>query len=296
MFFFCHKFAAFILFFALIFMSGCSKQQPEEKNNKTQIETEPSNPATNEVAVNEFSPLDRQVHDYFQMIGEDLETKNGIEKGEALGSIATSKEFKKTIFEVCRIYDRIENPKMNIHLTDAEIDTLNLKRFKDIGFVERGGVWYFDNQIVNMGSPLPTPDSMKPKQPDENKHLDVTMEAEATVSDLKTLQIKGRTNLPDETEVMIFISCPEIGYEAGDKATVTNGRFESSSFSNSKRPLNRLEDGQYIIEITTPTVQVLNESVKKILGEGGRNMTGKLVKFDAVLGNRMIYTKKVSVQ
>ena len=294
--FYCNKFAALILYFVLVFTNGCSKHQQVQTDTTQPIETQTTNVATNETTANEVSPLDRQIHDYFQIIGEDLEGKYGIEKGEALGSIATAKEFKKTIIEVCRIYGQIENPKMNIHLSDAEIDALNIKRFKDIGFVEREGVWYFENQIVNMGNPLPTPESMKPQQPDENKQFEVTMEAKATISDLKTLQVKGKTNLPDQTDVMIHISCPENGYEAGDKAVVMGGSFESSSFSNSKRPLNRLEDGQYIIEITTPTVQVLDSSVKKVLGEDGKNMTGKLIQFDSILGNRMIYTTSVNVQ
>jgi hypothetical protein len=285
------------LYFVLVFTNGCSNHQNADQTGRTQSnEVQTSNAATNETTANEVSPLDRQIHDFFQITGEDLQTRYGADKGEALASIATAKEFKKTIFEVCRIYDRIENLKMNIHLSDAEIDALNIKRFKDIGFVEREDVWYFENQIVNMGNPLPTPESMKPQQPDENKQLEVTMETEVTVSDLKTLQVKGKTNLPDQTDVMIYISCPENGYEAGDKAVVMGGRFESSWFSNSRRPLNRLEDGQYIIEITTPTVQVLDPSVKKVLGEDGRNMTGKLIQFDSVLGNRMIYTTKVYVQ
>src|ERR1017187_3953720 len=280
---FCCYNAALILYSVLVFTNGCSKHQQQVQTDMTQpIEVQPSNAVTNETTANDVSPLDRQIHDYFQIIGEDLESKYGIEKGEALGSIATAKEFKKTIIEVCRIYDRIENPKMNIHLSDAEIDALNIKRFKDIGFIEREGVWYFENQIVNVGNPLPTPESMKPQQPDENKQFEVTMEAESTISDLKTLQVKGKTNLPDQTDVMIYISCPENGYEGDDKAVVMGGRFESSLFSNSRRPLNRLEDGQYIIEITTPTVQVLDPSVKKVLGKAGRNMTGKLIQFDSV--------------
>ena len=129
---YCYKFAASILYFILVFTNGCSKHQQVQTDTTQPIEVQPSNETTNETTANEVSPLNRQIHDYFQIIGEDLESKYGIEKGEALGSIATAKEFKKTIIEVCRIYDQIENPKMNFHFSDAEIDALNVKRFKDI--------------------------------------------------------------------------------------------------------------------------------------------------------------------
>jgi hypothetical protein len=293
----CHKISTLSLLCVLGCISSCSKQSQEGQHEiKQQVEGKPPNPIANEVASREFTPVERQIHDYIQTIGDDYQNKFGIEKGEALVSVATSKEFKRTIVEVCRIYDLIENAKSGSDLTDAEIDALNMRRFKDIGFVERDGTWYFDNQEVNMGNPLPTPESMKPKQPEEGKKLEVTMEAEVVVSDLKTLQIKGKTNLPDETELMIHISCPAMDYSAGDKAVVLNGQFESGPFSDSRRPLNRLGDGRYLLEIITPTVNVLNETAKIVLGEGGKNMAGKLIKFDEVFGKSVSYSKMVIVQ
>jgi hypothetical protein len=60
--------------------------------------------------------------------------------------------------------------------------------------------------------------------------------------------------------------------------------------------LNRLEDGKYVLEISTPTVSVHDESVKKVLGENGRNMTGKLIQFDEVLGKCVRFSKTINVQ
>ena len=210
--------------------------------------------------------------------------------------IAASKEFKRPIIEVARVYDLIENSKLGWKISPAELDIMNIKRFKDIGFQQRDGAWYYGDETVNMGTPLPTPESMKPAQPDEGKKLEVTLEAQSEISDLKTLQIKGKTNLPDGTKLMIHLSCPEIGYDAGDPAIVANGKFETSWFSNSTRTLNRLEDGKYVLEISTPTVSVHDESVKKVLGENGRNMTGKLIQFDEVLGKCVRFSKTINVQ
>jgi hypothetical protein len=251
---------------------------------------------TNEADIKKFTPVEIQIHDYSQTVGDAYQTRFGIEKGEALALMAASKEFKKPIIEVARVYDLIEGSKMGRNITAAELDTINMKRLKDIGFQQREGAWYYGDAAVDMGIPLPIPESMKPAQPEEGRKLEVTLAAQAEISDVKTLRIKGKTNLPDETKLMIYISCPEIGYEAGDPTFVTNGQFESSWFSNSKRPLNRLGDGKYIVEISTPTVEVLDESVKKVLGENGRNMTGNLVKFDEVFGNCVRFSKTIDVQ
>ena len=169
-------------------------------------------------------------------------------------------------------------------------------RFKDIGFQQRDALWCYAGQIVNMGTPLPTPESMKPKQPEVAKELQVVIQADVVISDLNTLRVKGKTNLPDETEVMIHLSCPDMNYSAGDKAVVMNGQFESSSFGDARRPLQRLGDGQYLLEVSTPDVSSLNQSVAKVLGEMGRNMTGKLIKFDEVFGNHANYSKLVDVR
>ena len=287
-----------IVVFILLAFVGCSKQPPEKsKEIQQQIETTPPvSPKVSESDAQKFTPVEIQIHDYSQTIGDDYQTRFGIEKGEALTLIAASKEFKKTIIEVARAYDLIEDSKAGWKITPAELDTMNIKRFKDIGFQQRDGAWYYDNEAVNMGTPLATPESMKPVQPDEGRKLEVTLEAKSEISDLKTLQIKGKTNLPDGTELMIHLSCPEIGYDAGDPSIVTNGHFETGWFSNSTRPLNRLGDGKYVLEISTPTVNVLDESVKKVLGERGRNMTGKLIQFDEILGNCVRFSKTIDVQ
>jgi hypothetical protein len=287
-----------IVIFILLAFVSCSKQPPEKSNEtQQQIESTPQvSPKASESDAQQFTPVEIQIHDYSQMIGDDYQTRFGIEKGEALALIAASKEFKKPIIEVARVYDLIEDNKIGRKITAAELDTINIKRFKDIGFQQRESTWYYGDEIVDMGIPLPTPESMKPAQPDEGKKLEVTLEAQAEISDLKTLRIKGKTNLPDETELMIHISCEENGYDAGDPTIVTNGQFESSWFSNSTRPLNRLADGKYVVEISTPTVDVLDESVKKILGENGRNMTGALIKYDEILGNCVRFSKSIDVQ
>jgi hypothetical protein len=280
----------------LVAFVGCSKQATESRTEpRQQVETvRPAAPKASEAELSKFTPLEIQVHDFFQTVADGYGTKVGIEKGEALALIATSKEFGKPIVEAARIYDSVEGTKTGSHLTDAETDALNMRRFRDIGFQQINGVWSYDGQAVNMGAPLPTPESMKPKQP--VKELEVAVEADVVVSELRTLRVRGKTNLPDETEIMIHLSCPGLNYSAEDQAMVMNGKFESSSFSDARRPLQRLGSGQYLLELSTPTASALREAAANILGEKGRNMTGRLIKFDEVFGNRMNYSKMVDVR
>ena len=211
--------------------------------------------------------------------------------------IAASKEFKKTIIETYRAYSAIQQSKTKWEASsDAELDALNVRHLRDIGFKETGSGWRFGEEPLNMGTPLPLPESMKQMQPKENGKIEVMIEVATTISDLKRLKIKGKTNLPTDTDLMIDVSCRGQGYSAGDKVSVRNGEFESSWFGDSKRSEGRLGDGKYTVEISTPTVQVLKQNVKSALGAQGRNMVGSLVKFDELLGNLVKFETAVIIE
>ena len=106
---------------------GCSKGPAEGKNEtpqptETPPRTETPPPAVEKIAAREFSAVEKQVHAYMESLGDKYESRFGTEKGEALLLIATSKEFKKPIIEVARIYRLIENSRLGGHLSDAEVD------------------------------------------------------------------------------------------------------------------------------------------------------------------------------
>lgn len=266
-------------------------EKPKLVTNENQNLAESKTPE--KVVRTEFTALEKQIYDYMESIWEGYESNYGIDEAEAQVFIDTSKEFKKPIIEVYRTYSLIQNVESGIKLTDAEIDTLGMRRLKDIGFNERNGKWYYDGVVVNMGKPLPPPDSMSPQKTE--KGLEISLKVDAIVSELKKIQVKGETNLPDETELMISLENTGINYSAQDEAIVQNGSFTSNWFSDSSRPAGRMANGTYILEITTPTVSVLSPSVKAILGENGKNMTGKFIKFDQVFGNQIEYSKTITV-
>lgn len=88
-------------------------------------------------------------------------------------------------------------------------------------------------------------------------------------------KIFGETNLPDGTQLMFSIEGKSVKYNGQDKSTVSNGKFESSTFS-----LNNgdLDQGQYNAEVLMPIAEVQSASVRAVIGEKGEKLKGSLVK------------------
>jgi hypothetical protein len=134
---------------------GCSKSSTEGSGNESRNAEPAVQPTQNlNVQAEQASvPIEMQIHDYTQQVGEEYTASYGVEKGEALAAIAASKKFKMSILDVSRVHDQIENKKAGWNFSSAELDQMNLKRFKDIGFVEKDGIWYYEGQAVDMGKP-----------------------------------------------------------------------------------------------------------------------------------------------
>lgn len=278
----------------MLLLSGCSNADHEiDLNNITT--TLKSNSSS--VEANALTTQENQIYQYMRDIWPKYDEKyKNIDVAEAHVYIDTSMEFKISLIEINRAFSRIDNAKMKINLTDNEIDALAIKRFKQIKFEEKNGTWFYEGKSVNMGIPLPTPDSMKPKDPETNKELIVELNIEATVTELKSVKVKGTTNLPDKMDLMISLRSAENKYSGTSKVQVMNGKFETGEFTDAEMSGRRLANGTYNVVVTSPTVNVLDSSVKPILGDMGRNMKGQLVKFDEVFGNMISLSQQVIVQ
>lgn len=252
-----------------------------------------------QVSAIKITPLEKQIYTYMESIWDGYNKKyKNQDKAEAYVYIDTAKEYKKPIIEICRAYSLVQNSLSSekLKLTENEIDALNIINLKNIGFVQKKDKWYYNKKIVNLGKQLPIPDSMKPKAAQKGSEIIVEMSIKPVVNELKVLNITGTTNLPDKTQLMITVSCKQTNYMAQDTTTVEKGRFISNTFSDSSKPAGRLGNGKYKIEITTPTANVLDPSVKSLVGENGKNLTGKLVIFDQVWGNTVDYKKSFNVK
>lgn len=111
----------------------------------------------------------------------------------------------------------------------------------------------------------------------EPKDFDVTIEPSASWDNEKAV-FDIKTNLPDETVLMLSISSGDYNVDtantAQDKVTVKNGSAKSSGFSNKGSKLS----GNYDLSISMSIPSTQSEEVRKVIGEKGEYMHGDLVK------------------
>ena len=172
-----------------------------------------------------FTELEEQIHGFILSTWDEYQKKFNFEKAQALALIEASREFNKTVFEVARIYDKIDLHDAGLSSDDAENDFANSEKFRKIGFYHSGDKWLFEEKPVNMGVQLPMPEWLKPKPPEVGSKIEVTVKTTPQVTELKALIIKGSVNLPDKTTLMIHIEC-----EAHIRRLIAQS-FASVSFS-----------------------------------------------------------------
>ena len=128
--------------------------------------------------------------------------------------------------------------------------------------------------------------------PISNEPINVTLDLEV-VNNEEKIEFKGKTNLPNDTEVMISLS-NTTGYKAQDNQSVSNnGSFSSGPFSKQGKGL---DNGTYTVEVSTPTENVQPENVQKLIGDNGVNLTGSLIESDEVWGNRLKYSETFKIE
>ncbi|NPA72661.1 MAG: hypothetical protein GXO35_07515 [Gammaproteobacteria bacterium] len=96
------------------------------------------------------------------------------------------------------------------------------------------------------------------------------------LSDNRVL-VRGSTNLPDHTIIMVWVRDEQGEYSAQDKVTVSKGKFEAGPFSWEG---SGLRGGWYTVEALMPYPSVQPESVRRIIGERGEFLVGSQVIFD----------------
>jgi hypothetical protein len=124
-------------------------------------------------------------------------------------------------------------------------------------------------------SQMPASDPAKSKEAIINIQLERNSSGE--------VRVLGNTNLPNQMELMLDLRNRSIGYFAQDKVNVANGSFTSAWFSNRGKSL---PVGTYEVTISSPLPTFQPESVRKIIGKDGENLSGKIVKNK--LGSKVI--------
>lgn len=142
-------------------------------------------------------------------------------------------------------------------------------------------------------------DSNNTEQQEEtisNKKIEVKLDVSADTNNGKPI-INGETNLPDGSELMISIrtiatkeELAELGFSEDemeetrytthgqDKAIVKDGKFTSSTFSKQGE---KYDPNEYMVSVSMSLARLQDESVQKIIGSDGENMTGENVVEDS---------------
>ena len=94
------------------------------------------------------------------------------------------------------------------------------------------------------------------------------------------VQIKGVTNLPDSTKLLIHLKHQLASYSAQDVVAVSNGQFASGWFNYHGSPV---PIGKYYLRIITETTGSQSSAVNALLGKDGENLAGPLVVYPSYL-------------
>lgn len=124
-----------------------------------------------------------------------------------------------------------------------------------------------------------------------NSYIEVQLETDVEVDSSNTVTIKGKTNLPEDMQLLITIKNSNWYYKR-DLVNIKNGTFMSSVFSNNG---SGLRGGDYTVEIASPAANTQPLHVNEIIGQNGSNLEGVHIKSDSVLGKIVAVTKKFMI-
>lgn len=230
-----------------------------------------------------FNYIEERYHFYQQ-------NTDNINDIECMPYVDAYKTFKIPIIKIVRAFSRVNYRKNGQSFNDSTIDEINVGYLESWGFYRKNGRWYYKDNYVEMGDPLPLPQELLPLNPIEGKQIEINGELECKFCNEKLYFIM-KTTIPDETPVIFTLKGNK--YNAQSKGTVLMGVVSSEGFTAKNQKLN---DGLYKITVSSPINSVLPDSVKSILGDRNRNMVGQNVRYSPIGGNTAELTFNVIVK
>lgn len=106
----------------------------------------------------------------------------------------------------------------------------------------------------------------------DSSKINVMIEADKHMQDGQA-HFVIKTNLPDETELILTLSQKERNFTAQSKVTIENGEATSEAFTDDGNPL----EGDYLLDVSMSLPNLQSERVQSVIGENGENLTGKFV-------------------
>lgn len=230
---------------------------------------------------------DDEIYDFIVRQGNYYEDANSnIQDCECLPYVDAYEKFRMPVIQLLRAYSRVDYKKNGKYFSDAVIDQINLSIVNSRGFKKIYDRWYYDNRYVEMGDLLPIPMEMAQMQPLSGKEVSVIIEKITWECLNDKLCFIVKSNIPNDMPVIFSLKGKD--YHGQSKALSRNGIIESDYFSYKGA---KLQDGRYMLEITTPIYNVLPKSLQMLLGSRNRNLNGENIKFDPIWGNT-IYKKQ----
>lgn len=114
-----------------------------------------------------------------------------------------------------------------------------------------------------------------------NSKINVTLDFKIENIDDGKPVISGQSNLPDGTELGIWIQGKSQKYNAQTNVQVENNKFESETFSNN---YSKLIKGVYEVSVSMPIASTQPQKVQAVIGKNGENLEGSLVKKSIIEG------------
>lgn len=226
---------------------------------------------------------DEEIYKFITKRFECYESKaESIYDAECLPYVDAYNEFHIPIIKLLRAYSRIDYPKKGVHFSDATIDQMNYSYLTSWGFEQKYGRWYYKDNYVEMGDLLPLPDDLMPLDPEQGK--EVKIDASVTVEELNgKLRFRLYSNIPEGTPLVFSVDGNQ--YFAQSQVIAGDTDTFSEWFGNKDKPIKK---GFYKIKITCPIDRLLPPEIQRIFGERNRNINGRFVCFDPIVGNTIL--------
>lgn len=223
-----------------------------------------------------------EVYDFIKLQGDMYESQGNkdIYEIECLPYLDAYKKFGLPIIELLRLYSKESYSRMGQRFTDSDIDEINIGYLSSWGFKYKNYRWYFKEEYVAMGDPLPLDASRREQLPIEGYEIDVNLVANCYFEDEKMF-IDVVHNLPNKTNLMFSLRNSKEAYFAQSKGFCENNHAKSEGFTNKG---SKIKDGLYQLNVSSSIYSVQDKEAKLALGEGNKNLTGRNVKHSPIGG------------
>ncbi|PRS65076.1 hypothetical protein [Bacillus pumilus] len=121
--------------------------------------------------------------------------------------------------------------------------------------------------------------SKKEESIETKKKLNVKITLDKKIKDNKKILISGKSNLPKNTEIDIYLEPPNSAHY-DQRVTVKDGGLFKYEFSNEEG--EEFEGGNYTVYVETAPDHHQTDAVREIFGENGANLVGSNVSDDYI--------------